>query len=446
MMQRTYHASAPYCAYTLRNFREIEPFSGIPKEDREAVDVVGRIFPFKTNNYVVEELIDWEKAPNDPLFTLHFPRKEMLFPDQYARMKCLLDSGADVSEINEAADEIRLSFNPNPSGQSHNVPDFNGMKLTGLQHKYRETVLFFPKQGQTCHAYCTFCFRWPQFSKFAHFTDMKFSMKQDYEIYMDYLKAHPDVTDILFTGGDPLAMNASILNSYVDRLLEEDMEQVKTIRFGTKMLSHWPYRFTSDRDADDLIRLFERIVDSGKHAAIMAHFSHPKELSTPAVEEAISKILKTGAQIRTQSPVLNHINNDPTAWSQMWRRQVDLGCVPYYMFVARDTGAKHFFELPLSECHRIFQKAYQNVSGICRTVRGPIMSAHPGKIQILGVNTEFNKDVFVLRFIQGRNPDWVARPFFANYNSEATWLDSLEPAFGKFEFFFESELENHLNP
>lgn len=436
----------PYRAYTLSNFNDIEQFADVPAEDREAVEIIGRVFPFKTNNYVIEELIDWQTAPNDPLFTLHFPRKEMLLPSQYQTLQTLIQSDADPAQINEAVEKIRLSFNPHSSGQLHNVPEFNGLKLDGLQHKYRETVLFFPKQGQTCHAYCTFCFRWPQFSKFINLSDTKFAMTREYEVYMDYLKSKPDVTDILFTGGDSMTMHADVLTSYVDRLLEEDMHQIRTIRFGTKALAHWPYRFTTDKDADDIIRLFERIADAGKHVAIMAHFNHPQELSTPAVEEAVSRILKTGAQIRTQSPILNHINNDSSVWAQMWRRQVDLGCIPYYMFVARDTGAKHFFELPLAECHRIFQKAYQSVSGICRTVRGPSMSSHPGKIQVLGVSGEPGEKVFVLRFLQGRNPDWVARPFFAKFDSEATWIDGLQPAFGQPRFFFETELEEYLNP
>ena len=435
-----------YKAFTLSNYASIEQFSSLPDEDREAVEVVGHIFPFKTNNYVVDELIDWENAPNDPIFSLHFPRRGMLLPDRYEAVKNLLNSSLDKTEIDKEIEKIRLSFNPHPSGQVYNVPEFNGVKLDGLQHKYRETVLFFPKQGQTCHAYCTFCFRWPQFSNFIHLKDSKFSMTKDYEMYMDYLKAHPDVTDILLTGGDPMTMTSSVLASYVDRLLEEDMKQIKTIRIGTKAFAHWPYRFTTDKDADDLIRLFERISDAGKHLAIMANFTHPRELSTSAAQEAIARVLKTGAQIRTQSPVLNHINNDPLLWSQMWRMQVDAGCIPYYMFIARDTGPNHFFELPLAECHRIFRKAYQGVSGICRTVRGPIMSTHPGKVQILGISDEPGEPVFILRFVQGRNPNWVARPFFSKYDSKATWFDRLRPAFNSPSFFFESELDDYLNP
>jgi len=114
------------------------------------------------------------------------------------------------------------------------------------------------------------------------------------------------------------------------------------------------------------------------------------------------------------------------------------------MFVERDTGARHYFEVPLEKTWEIFQQAYQQVSGICRTVRGPSMSCTPGKVQILGVSeipidSVFQK-VFVLQMLQGRNPDWVNRPFYAKYDPDARWMDDLEPAFGD-KFFFEDELE-----
>jgi hypothetical protein len=121
----------------------------------------------------------------------------------------------------------------------------------------------------------------------------------------------------------------------------------------------------------------------------------------------------------------------------MWRKQVDLNCIPYYMFVARDTGAKHYFELPLEKCWNIFRRAYRKVSGLCRTVRGPSMSDHPGKIQVLGVQEVKGEKVFVLRFLQGRNPKWVDIPFFAAYDPKATWFSQLKPAFGETKFFFE---------
>jgi len=267
-----------------------------------------------------------------------------------------------------------MSLNPNPAGQEHNVPVMEGNKLHGIQHKYRETVLFFPSQGQTCHAYCSFCFRWTQFSGI---NELKFAMKEA-DLLHKYLLKHPKVTDILFTGGDPLTVNAKILSAYIEPLLSKEFSHIRNIRIGSKTLSYWPYRFLTDKDADDLLRLFEKVNKAGKHLAFQAHFNHPVELSTEAVKLAIQRIRNTGTQIRTQSPLLKNINDDAKIWANMWREQVALGLIPYYMFVARDTGAKAFFELPLEKAWDIFRKAYSSVSGICRTVRGPSMSATPG--------------------------------------------------------------------
>lgn len=421
--------------YSLHNYREIPQISSLPSEDLEAIEVVGRVLPFKTNSYVVNELIDWNNVPNDPIFTLNFPRKHMLGKKDYNTIRHLMRIGADNETIQRTVHQIRLRLNPNPAGQEHNVPEMENVKLKGIQHKYRETVLFFPSHGQTCHAYCTFCFRWPQFSGM---TGYKFAMKET-NLLVKYLERHPQVTDVLFTGGDPLTMSTQLLENYIEPLLAADLKHIKTIRIGTKSLAYWPYRFLTDPDADALIALFVRIVRSGKNLAIQAHFNHPVELSTEAVRQAIARIRHTGAQIRTQSPILKHINDSPKVWADMWRKQVDLGCIPYYCFVARDTGAKHFFELPLEKCWEIFRKAYSSVSGICRTVRGPSMSDTPGKIQIMGITEVCGEKVFVLRFLQGRNAKWVDVPFFASYNPAATWFDQLKPAFGESSFFFEND-------
>ena len=79
--------------------------------------------------------------------------------------------------------------------------------------------------------------------------------------------------------------------------------------------------FITDDDADDTLRTFEKIVKSGRNLAIMAHFNHPAELSTPAVAEAIRRVRSTGAQIRTQSPIMKHINDDADTWATMWRAE-----------------------------------------------------------------------------------------------------------------------------
>lgn len=432
----------PYEAITLRNFETLPELQRLPAELREAIQVVGQVLPFKSNRYVVDHLIDWDQVPDDPMFRLTFPQREMLQPEHYEQIASLLKKGADKHVLKSAADEIRLTLNPHPAGQmEHNVPTLEGRPLQGMQHKYRETVLFFPSQGQTCHAYCTFCFRWPQF---VGMDGVKFAMREA-DLLRGYVEKHSEVSDILFTGGDPLIMKTRILRSYLEPLLEPgSAPNIRTIRIGSKALAYWPHRLIADDDAEDLLALFRQVVASGRQLAFMAHFNHPAEVESPAAQEAIRALRRTGAQIRTQTPLLRNINDDPDTLARMWRLQTQLGCIPYYLFVARDTGAQRYFELPLTRCWEIFRKAYASVSGLSRTVRGPSMSATPGKVQVLGVSEAAGEQVFVLRMLQARNPDWVGRPFFARYSETASWLDDLEPAFGEKEFFYEPELREML--
>lgn len=429
-----------YQSYALHNFRTIPQISKLSADLLEAINVVGHVLPFKTNNYVVEELINWDNIPEDPIYTLTFPRKEMLLPHHYAKMKAAIDGGGDKNTLRAIANAIRMELNPHPAAQDKNVPMLDGVKLTGVQHKYKETLLFFPGQGQTCHAYCSFCFRWPQFTGMD---ELKFAMKET-DLLVQYLQRHPEVTDVLFTGGDPMIMKTKIFGAYVESLLEADLPNIQTIRIGTKALGYWPYRFLTDDDAAELLDLFHRIVQSGRNLTIMAHFNHPAELATTAVKDAVKRIRSTGAQIRSQSPVLKHINDNPLIWAAMWREQVNQNIIPYYMFAVRDTGAQHFFGVPLIRAQQIWRDAYQMVSGICRTVRGPSMSCTAGKIQVLGTAEIMDTRVMVLRFLQGRNPAWVGKPFFAEYDESAIWINDLKPAFGEEAFFFEKELETIL--
>jgi KamA family protein len=429
-----------YQAYSLGNFRDIPQMAAVPESIKFDIDVVGRVLPFKTNNFVVDHLIDWSNVPDDPLFVLTFPQRGMLVPEHYEEIANLVRSSAEPALIKEAANRIRMLLNPHPAGQiSHNIPTLEGEPLDGMQHKYRETVLFFPSHGQTCHAYCSFCFRWPQF---VGMSELKFASRE-VDRLSAYLQENPQVTDVLFTGGDPLIMSARHLAEYIEPLLAADLPNLRHIRIGTKALSYWPYKFLTDDDAGDLLALFRKVGESGRHLALMAHFNHPRELEPEPVRQAIDKVRETGAVIRTQSPLLRHINDDPEVWRELWSRQVLLGCVPYYMFIARDTGAQHYFAVPLVRAWEIFREAYQKVSGLCRTVRGPSMSANPGKVQVLGISEVAGEKVMQLRFIQGRNPDWVHRPFFAQYDERATWLSDLKPALGESRFFYQAELEEY---
>ena len=423
--------------YGLKDIDHIPQLKYLTEKERFSIKVVANILPFRVNNYVVEELIDWENIPDDPIFQLTFTQKEMLTDDQFDRMAELLHNGASIEKVKELSNEIRLKLNPHPAGQmTANVPSLDGTPVPGVQHKYKETALIFPSSGQTCHAYCTFCFRWAQF---VGMNDLKFTTDESNR-FQDYIRKHKEITDILLTGGDPMIMSLKNLELYLEPLLAPEFDHIKSIRIGTKSVSYWPYKYVTDKDAEGVLELFEKIVNAGKHLAIMGHYNHWKELSTEVSCEAIRRIRNTGAQIRTQSPLIKHINDDPDVWAKLWNDQVNLGCIPYYFFIERNTGAKNYFEIPLERAYNIFRDAYQKVSGLSRTIKGPSMSALPGKIAVEGIAEIKGEKVFVLTLLQARNPDWCKRPFFAKYDPKATWYLELEPAFGEDKFFFQDEL------
>jgi KamA family protein len=421
-------------AYSAKHLDGLTARAGFGPAERLAIRAVATVLPFRTNDYVVESLIDWSAAPADPIYRLVFPQADMLPPEDIAPIAAMLARGAPELEVQAAARAVRLRLNPHPAGQLVlNVPTLADEPLPGVQHKYPETVLVFPKQGQTCHAYCTYCFRWAQF---VGEPDLKMAT-DDMGRVAEYLAAHREVTSVLITGGDPMIMGTGVLRRYVEPLLRPDLEHIESIRIGTKSLSYWPQRFVSDPDADDALRLFEQVSATGKTLALMAHFTHPRELEPPLVTSAISRIRAAGAVIRTQSPLIRTINDDAMTWSTMWRTQLRLGLIPYYMFVERDTGPQGYFAVPLVRAAQIFRDAYSSVSGLCRTVRGPSMSATPGKVCIDGVAEIAGQRVFVLHMIQARDPSRVGTPFFAHFDPDAVWLSDLRPAFAD-RFPFES--------
>jgi KamA family protein len=419
-------AAGRFRAYGPRHLDMLARRAGLDDGDRLAIRAVASVLPFRTNSYVVDELIDWDAAPDDPIYRLVFPQPDMLPRADVDRMAGLLSDDAPESRIRLAAHEIRMRLNPHPAGQLVlNAPSLDGRPLPGLQHKYLETVLFFPKQGQTCHAYCTYCFRWAQFVD-----EPELKMATDHiDTLVAYLRRHREVTSVLITGGDPMIMSAAVLRRYIEPLLDPSLDHVESIRIGTKSLAYWPQRYVTDPDADDTLRLFGEVAAAGRTLALMAHYSHPRELEPAVTAEAIRRIRDTGAMIRTQAPLIRSINDSAAAWRSLWRSQVRAGMVPYYMFVERDTGPQDYFAVPLARAHDIFREAYASVSGLCRSVRGPSMSATPGKVCVDGIAEIAGTRVFVLRMLQARDPALVGRPFFARYDPQAKWLTDLEPAF-----------------
>ncbi|WP_432954143.1 hypothetical protein [Micromonospora haikouensis] len=143
---------------------------------------------------------------------------------------------------------------------------------------------------------------------------------------------------------------------------------------------------------------------------------------------ALRRIRATGAVVYCQVPMVAHVNDQADTWTQLWRAELAVGAVPYYMFVERDTGPYDHLKVPLARAVEIFHAAYRALPGLARTVRGPVMSTTPGKVIVDGVESRPDGRYFVLRMVQARIPPWSVGPSGAHYDTSAAWLSDLELA------------------
>src|SRR5437763_13014784 len=108
--------------YTVRDLDRPPLVDRLSRARRDTIRVIGHVLPFRANSYVVDELIDWNAVPDDPIFRLTFPQAGMLAAQDRARVAAALGRGYPA-EVRSAVEEIRRRLNPHPAGQlSHNVP------------------------------------------------------------------------------------------------------------------------------------------------------------------------------------------------------------------------------------------------------------------------------------------------------------------------------------
>ena len=103
-----------YRAITRANFAKNPVFDRLDPDLRESIDVVARVLPFRTNEYLIDQLIDWDRVPEDPIFQLTFPQRGMLEEEHYYRIRNMVRAGAENKAIEVEANKIRMALNPHP--------------------------------------------------------------------------------------------------------------------------------------------------------------------------------------------------------------------------------------------------------------------------------------------------------------------------------------------
>ena len=356
----------------VRYVRRIEQIPEIPPEVAARLKRVAERYVFRANDYYLG-LIDW-RDENDPIMQLIIPREEELH--DWGRL--------DAS--NEAA------VTP----------------VRGVQHKYTDTVLLLC--NEVCGAYCRYCFRK------RLFMDENDEVTKDISAGLSYIASHPEVTNVLLTGGDPLLMSTRRLIEIFEAL--RAIEHVRIIRMGSKMPAFDPWRVQKDQA---LQAAFRKYSTPEKRIYLMAHFDHPRELTEPAIA-GIDACIRNGVVCVNQCPLIKGINDDPATLAELYATLSYIGCPAYYLFQGRPTAGNEPYEVPIVRGWQIFQEALRHGSGLARRARF-CMSHETGKVEILAVD---DKCIY-LRYHQAREAADLGRFFIRRRDDEAYWLDQLEP-------------------
>ncbi len=370
---RAHGDAAPRPPRRVKYIHEIDRIPGIPERKREELRKVAQRYAFRANDYYLG-LIDWTD-PDDPIRRLIIPRTEEL--SDWGRL--------DAS--NEAAVTV-----------SH-----------GVQHKYADTVLLLCTE--VCGAYCRYCFR-----KRLFMNDNE-EIAKDVSAGVDYITRHPEVTDVLLTGGDPLIMSTRRLRGIISQL--RAIPHVRIIRIGSKIPAFNPFRILDDPELQDLLRTYST---PENRIYLMAHFDHPRELTADAVA-ALAKFIKCGVICVNQCPLIKGVNDGPAVLGELYRKLSWIGCTPYYLFQGRPTAGNEPYEVPLVRGWAVFQEALMGGSGLAGRPRF-VMSHATGKIEIVGMDGEF----IYTRYHRAMLAEDQGRLMVFERDDLAYWLDQLRPA------------------
>ena len=346
----------------------LDKVAGISAQERAALAPVLDLFAFRSNDYYLS-LIDWEDT-KDPIRRLIIPSPGELEP--WGRL------------------------DPSSEHQYTRAP--------GLQHKYRETALLLV--SDLCGGFCRYCFRKRLFIEDAR------EVNKDVSEGLAYIRDHPEITNVLLTGGDPLVLGTDRLRDILNHL--RAIRHVRIIRIGTKMLAYDPYRIINDPALVDAVR---GCYDGENLVYIMAQFNHPREL-TDAACRAIALLQDAGAVIMNQTPLIRGINDHPVVLSRLLGRLSFAGVNPYYVFQCRPTTGNRTFAVPVEESYRIFEQARATCSGLSKQARF-VMSHATGKIEVVGKTGGFT----YFKYNQAADPDDIGRFMVYKSNPQAYWFD-----------------------
>ncbi|HKJ26252.1 MAG TPA: lysine 2,3-aminomutase [Anaerolineales bacterium] len=216
--------------------------------------------------------------------------------------------------------------------------------VPGLVHRYPDRVLMLVTTH--CASYCRFCTR----SRIVGDSEAQFS-REDYRRQIEYIAAHPQVRDVLISGGDALTLPVKVLESILQGLRE--IPHIEVIRIGSRVPIFLPQRIT-----EDLTEMLKQY-----HPLWMnLHFNHPKEI-TPEVETALARLANAGIPLGCQTVLMAGINDCPNIMLALMHKLVRNRVRPYYLFQADLVHGAGHFRTPVAKGIEIIEALRGHTSG-----------------------------------------------------------------------------------
>ena len=282
-------------------------------------------------------------------------------------------------------------------------------KVPGLEHKYEQTAILLV--SGTCASLCRYCFRKRLFME-SHDED-----PLDLTAALDYIASRPEISNVLITGGDPLMLGTSKLDSILTKLREID--HVKIIRIGTKVPAVHPHRILED---PGIAEVLSKHISTDRSIYVMTQFNHPREI-TPESKAAVEILQNAGAVLSNQTPILRKVNANPHTLAELMNELSFIGVAPYYVFQCRPTVGNRHFSVPIEECFRIVEEAKGMCSGLAKRFNY-VMSHRTGKIEVVALDEQ----KVYMRYHQAAKASDLGRTLTLSRDPNALWLDDYADA------------------
>lgn len=224
------------------------------------------------------------------------------------------------------------------------VGDQNALAQQGIIHKYHGRVLLVA--SGSCAVNCRYCFR-------RHFPYQKhLASRHRWQAVITYLHEHPEVHEVILSGGDPLTLTTESLQLLTDQLA--DLPHIKTVRLHTRMVTVLP-----DRIDQSLLAWLETLPF---HKVLVTHINHTDELTDNA-KKSLRELSQRDVRLLNQSVLLKDINDDANVLIQLSHDIFAQGVLPYYLHLFdRVQNAAHF-EVSLDQARRIYEYMRRHLPG-----------------------------------------------------------------------------------